>query len=708
MYDEEMREAEEAYRDKFFSLLAPRESLDPELEFLSQPAPNIVEWVTGSQYWNVPQTFEHSGQYQFLRDAFNLRCPLCNPSDPASITCWGKGREYLESENLLVWDADSKDFVCPCCDNTLSGFYEDEVLFPYNDLILVVGMRAGKSYTGAHIGGYIEHSIISGAIKAPGALHRQLGVQQAEWFEVTFAASTATQAQDTIYAKYREMRKNSPWIQRYVNWVMDKEKQQIGVAEPWHYGQMQTTVNDGYLKVRYNRIASDSAGVAGKTRLFSSIDEWSRLINSESGRSAQELYRVLNNSLQTVRSHIDQHKKFSLPFGLMVNVTSPLSQDDPAMQHYRRFESGALRRTYGKWCATWEFNPFMPRSTFDAEFEKDPVGAERDFGANPPNAVTPLISDPLRFWTCVDFEREPIVSFVEEYRSDATGKDYITAALDKSILTPYRVHYLFGDAGVNWDAFAIVGAHAEWRTGDFVEEDENGELIKLPKEAAPGAWAPKNTRWDNRPVVAQKHMGEVLVTVIDFVLRLVPTNTRDIWFQGIVDLIKALSKRITVGMVCFDHWSSDATLQQIRDLGIQSHSVSLKAEDFVLFTRSCYNGRVSFLPPEEGDHLTLSPTGALQMGKSQLDMSAQGVALVELLKLQRSMDLKKVYNPNKGQKRGVDSDDLAHCIVGAHRIVQDSVVDHAQTKSTLIERRKKQLTQVGSFRGHVFKGQKSW
>ena len=66
-------------------------------------AVNIVEWVIGQEYLAQPQLFEYKRQYQVLRDFFQLRCPLCNPQGKEYVDVWDKGREYLESENLLVW-----------------------------------------------------------------------------------------------------------------------------------------------------------------------------------------------------------------------------------------------------------------------------------------------------------------------------------------------------------------------------------------------------------------------------------------------------------------------------------------------------------------------------------------------------------------------------------------------------------------------------
>ena len=89
-------------------------------------------------------------------------------------------------------------------------------------------------------------------------------------------------------------------------------------------------------------------------------------------------------------------------------------------------------------------------------------------------------------------------------------------------------------------------------------------------------------------------------------------------------------------------------------------------------------------------------------------MSGEGVGLVELMKLNRSPDLRKVFNPNKGKVRGRDSDDLAHCYVGVHGLVQDSVVDWASDTTKRRERKKRQIAQGGLGGGRVIPGRGQW
>ena len=692
---------------------------DSEVKYLSTQAPNIVEWVTGVDYWNVPSTFRFFRQYQIMRDLFNLRCVLCNPQDRDSIDAWGKPRSYLESENLFVWNSEYNDYVCPKCHNTMTEHLNDGLITPYNELICIAGMRSGKSFLGAHIGGYIEHLLRTLSMGGRGSIQRFLRQEKAEWFEVTFAASTATQARDTIYAKYREMRNNSPWINRHITWVKEQEAAQIGSQDKWEYKTLDDAIVDGWMQVRFNRVSSNSAGIAGKTRIFAAIDELARLAGTESKTSAQELYRVLNQSLKTVRSATDNHS-LNPYFGFMLNVTSPISIDDLAMQIYNKTlpdmaDGERLERTYGWKGPTWEFNPEQRFENFREEFIKDPVAAQRDFGADPPAAETPLIEDPVRFWKSIDYTREPIAAFERTYITDKTGKQYVGASLSELKYNFVDQHYIFCDAGETFDSFSMVCAHPViMDKGSYIDEStvddnyfdnlpEGGNHVSQLSGASdsPMALGLTDRQMQGNYYPTPENLGR-LVTAVDFCLRIVPTKERDIWFNSIIDIIRELKKKIKISAVCFDQWQSTSAIQTIRDMGIMAHKVRLRSENFLEFRSQIYNDQISLLPPLPEDRLALTDNGTLKMGTTEEWMSPQGVGIVEILKLERSADLKKIVAPTKGKVRGRGSDDVARCIIGANLLIKDSVVDNMAGSGRRRELRKKLMATAANHSPRLF------
>jgi hypothetical protein len=74
--------------------------------------------------------------------------------------------------------------------------------------------------------------------------------------------------------------------------------------------------------------------------------------------------------------------------------------------------------------------------------------------------------------------------------------------------------------------------------------------------------------------------------------------------------------------------------------------------------------------------------------------------------LSRSADLRKFTNPLKGTIRGRDSDDVARCIVGAHYVVQDTIVDELANTKKKRNIRKRQFTATDFDIGHVVPGRR--
>jgi len=676
---------------------------DTESIYLAEQAPNIVEWVTSPEYWNVPTTYGFYRQYQIIRDMFNLRCKICNSQDPEAIDCWGKPRSYLEAETLLVWKKEHEDFCCPKCGNTFREFVQDGIIVPFNELVCIAGMRSGKSFLGAHIGGYVEHITRSIGTKGRGELQKYLKQEKSEWFEVTFAASTATQAKETIFAKFREMRNNSPWINRHITWVKEQEKKQPKGQDTWSYAAHDDSVNDGFLQVRFNRVSSDSAGIAGKTRLFVALDELARLVTTESKRSAQELYRVLNQSLMTVRGALNRNPLFP-HLGLMLSVTSPLSIDDYSMQLYSKVIGGETKRIYAWKGPTWEFNPNLVYSDFADNFAKDPVGAMRDFGADPPAAETPLFEDPLRFWKSVDYSRKPICTFKTDYITDKTGKHYIGASVDDLKYNFTDQHYIFCDAAETFDAFAIVCAHpfivskdsytsSRVLDSNYIDSAPEGMIHISQTDVHPDSPMALGMNKVNTEMYDPQNLGR-LITVVDFCMRIVPSRERDIWYNSVLEIIKDLSKKLKIASVSFDSWQSMAAIQSIRDMGINANKVRIKSESFLEFRAQIYNDQISLLPPSVSDSLSLSPTGVLQIATPEEFMQGESVGLIELLKLERSPDLKKIVAPRKGSVRGKGSDDVARCIVGVNAVIKDSVVNNMGTRAAAEKR--KMMTSIAN------------
>lgn len=636
---------------------SPQQTLkDEEFAYFTTPAPNAIEWSTGKDFLDIDTLFHHRRQYQIIRDYFQLRCPLssCNDQSADAKDCWNKGQEYLESENLLIWDSKYHEDICPSCRTTRSEFLADKMLTLYNQMHVVAGMRSGKTATAGIIGTYVEHRIINIGHSTPAGLSKFFHQLPKNPFEITFIASTDVQSADTIWARYTSLRQNSPWLAKYIKWIKQKEVEQAtpNGAKPWAYEEFGKEIRNGALNLKINSMNSNSGGMAGRTRICSFIDELARFENTDSAGSADEAYRVLENSLRTLRSSVVKYPEVGREvswLGSMFSISSPISEDDKSMRLLKQAPN--VKGMYYGHYATWEFNPDQPREMFDDDFEKDPIGAMRDFGARPPTAASPLIADPNKFKElAIQTDLNPTATFKKYIHQDKTGREYVSAKVDTAQLMRNGERYICFDAGASFDQFAAACAHGEW--------------VVTPE-------------------------GRQLVTVFDWVFRVLPEGKprKDVWFDLVTVILDHLSKFYYIGRVEFDRWQSTYLIQQIRNRGILCEMKGTVADHFNKLVNDVNYSKVRMLPPMPDDSKVEPPF-----------MSAAGLAFYELERLERTPDLKKVHNPRKGLKRGYDSDDVATVVAHVNYMVQSAVIDLENSNSPAA-RLKREQAGSGSWEG---------
>lgn len=487
----------------------------------------------------------------------------------------------------------------------------------------VLNHNSGKTVTAALVGAYVEHRLMTLALsQEDGKLSTYFGLKPP--FEVTFIASTEVQSNDTIWAHYRNARINSPWFNRCVEWLKKKQKEQHITTgmEGWKYQETTKEIENGFLNTKFNSKNSNSSGLAGRTRIASFIDELSRFKQSESSMGAEEAYRVMENSLRTIRSATINRDLLTW-LGLIVSVSSPISVDDKSME--LMYQSTKIKGMYAMHYATWDFNPDEKREYYNEAYEKDPVGTERDFGAKPPLAANPLIVDPGKFEErAVDIALQPTAKIEIIPFTDKTGQRYHKAQMVECQLSRDASRFICYDAGQNFDSFTGACGHLEIK-----QEGDNQEFI----------------------------------SVIDWVLRILPSNGMEVWFDSCIDLIAFQMKHQKIAQIEFDRWNSVTLIQQIRNLGIRAEQKSIRPDDYIKFVADGQMGRIRLLPKEPGDDRLDPPF-----------KSAAAVGLYELGRLERSVDDKRVINPQKGKRRGYNSDDVAVVLVHLHQMLQNSQI----------------------------------
>jgi hypothetical protein len=245
----------------------------------------------------------------------------------------------------------------------------------------------------------------------------------------------------------------------------------------------------------------------------------------------------------------------------------------------------------------------------------------------PAGADYPLIADPLRIRdTVVEWDAIPRV---EARPVIFTEKNHAYVKLERTLArmaTDRLPRWMHIDASLSFDSYSIVCGHTELTA------------------AGP-------------------------TTKFDFVLRVVPPALHEIHYPSMVEFLYDLTNVVRVSGLSFDRWNTADVIQRLRGRGVNCVHFSPKGEHWAVLRDDLAATRVRLLPPKKDEIGTFDPERGgdpFPWLNHEAQRSGAGVAITELLALERDPDSGRVYNKAKGQERGVNSDDTAQGICSVH------------------------------------------
>lgn len=579
-----------------------------------EKAPNALAFITSPNFLDVPELFPW--QYDVTRDFFELLCPHCNDVDRI------RTKDDVPVNDQILFEYN----VCPQCG--LDKFSVADQLHHYNELIGVLGMRSGKGVAIGCISAAILHELLC-VEDLPSAL----GLVKKQMLEGAFVAASGAQAAETVYGHFRSFYDNSSWFQDLRRRLRDLEISDPTFRRGDLYRESDSRLYFRYKKINIEAFHSNSATLAGRTRVFAVIDELSRFDSGASKQSATEVYRVLKHSLLNVKVAAEKLRKkgiYDVPDAKMFCISSPIFDEDKTMQLLR--QSSNMEKMFAYRRATWEANPNIEQEDLADEFMADPIGAQRDYGAQPPGAENPLIQDPRIVDVCIDKNRPSILTFREkkfDLEVEGIVFNYIKVeVIDVKYrnLFDYVIHI---DPGRNKDSFCMGIAH----------EEDGVTVIDGGIEVRP---VPRGNRARETP--------------------------RLVYFPSMTDILIGLNKKMSIRAVSYDRWNSLEQIDRLRQNRILAIGENIDREDYMLFVESMRAKKVSF-PRKE--HHTMDPR--LERGMPVAK------ALVELKSLEDNGA--KVDHPKGG------SSDMIQAFVGCHRLLMNP--DKVLNQKKIIEDRRK-------------------
>lgn len=292
----------------------------------------------------------------------------------------------------------------------------------YTELVLMVGMKGGKTELASAISLYEEYKLFG--LDSP---QKHYNLPKGKEIYIINVAADKEQAKDTIFASTKSRIDNSEFYKR-------RRYQETG-------RQFEFPNN-----VKIYSGHSNSASIVGRTAKLVIFDELARFMSSKTGKSSG--YRVYNSLNRSVAPFGEEAK--------IVSLSSTLYEGD--MIDYLYDKSKTINGMLGFRLATWEMNPNLP---FDQPFlkrerDKCPEDFWRDYGIQPAKALEKYYRDRVKIEKA--FYLGQVNGLIDPIDHDGTFKDFFRGSTEFN----YHLHL---DPAVNNCSFGIALAY---RKGDLI------------------------------------------------------------------------------------------------------------------------------------------------------------------------------------------------------------------------------------------------
>ena len=561
-------------------------------------------------------------QLKVIMQAYGEICPFCSDQKWVDTMFDQPMPEIMEH---VVFTRFGR---CPKCKQTrLDQIKQSRWYFP-NRIVLLVGQRAGKNVVLGATSLYQDHLYLTLERDKNGERQR---VAPYEYFDMpptfvrqAFTGVTAQQAFDNIwYDRIVSMRNESPWYKSYFEFL-NYHGQRLG--------QELFKISDTYISYHHKRMGStikapDLRRLRGATRYFTGIDEIC-LFNAQAEMISRgkkvgdvaEVWKSFNNSLRTIRTEADRKMRegyYDVPQAISMDISSPFDVNDILSQHIR--ESRINPRIMAAHYATWEFNPKQTREALAEEFVSDPEAAWRDFGAIPPLANSPWMTDKKTVIGCVRQTPDPIyVTYrVAHGTNEQFGDSTTWLELDKTNLTQ-TAHVIGIDLGLDNNAFALS-----------IGSLEAGNRIRI------------DCAFMLKPMARSKINLDKMFT----------------------QFIEPLAMRSNCVLLAYDHWNSISNVQHLRDAKIDARQYTLSPVDFALLRSDFTAGTISLPFAEYPLASLLERESSVDLVQTSYDKPHFSLVLQTLTV--REIGGGKVVKPQNGD------DDVFRSMAMAHHFVSD-------------------------------------
>ncbi|HRZ18954.1 MAG TPA: hypothetical protein P5136_02765 [Methanofastidiosum sp.] len=464
-------------------------------------------------------------------------------------------------------------------------FSVDEKGFPkYDTSILIIGMRAGKSFLNSVIASFLLHKLL--AMEDPAA---QLGQVPHYKLSGSFVANSEQQSKQTAYSSFENIINSTPWWRKYIGWLRERE---LVTGKESLFVQTQRRIYFPEKNLEVLSLHSNSQSLAGLTAFFVSFEEISRADIVQGAIQDQTEKRTANAVFYTA----SRSTKNLFPFSKTVVTTSPMYEDDFGMQLLymaKDFKCGMNRnilnllrskyptkvdRMIAYNYTSFEFNPRSTENpsgftegSFALERSQNPTACMRDYWAIPPNALSPYFEYPERIEASVNSIQKPVALFEDTYFEEELNtpdrleiRRYVGKKMYPQKTDRIQRYVICCDQGEIRDSFVVAMGHGEEVMMDVPSPTGKIEKIKKYK------------------------------IFIDLVEEWKPNKVDRITvsFQNVEEAIRTLGQYFYVNKVIFDQWNSVESIQRLFSEGMYTEKLGATIEMYDALKMLIYSGMI--------------------------------------------------------------------------------------------------------------------
>ena len=372
----------------------------------------------------------------------------------------------------------------------------DVKLLPKHELVLCCGRRSGKSTLIAII--VVYELYLMHQFADP---YAKFNVMRDTPLDIICCSASADQAED-LQDKIRAYLRNVAYFQPFID-TLDKTKE----MRIFTRRDVESGAEKGSLRIVSKH--SLSRTVRGWAAFCVIMDELAHFIDNKGNFSGDSMYTALTPSVKTFGN-----------YGKVFSMSSPLAESGKFYDLTRQADKvdSMLYVNY----ATWEFNPGITKESLDDEFQKDPEGALREYGA-----VFGAV----------------IAGFLPAEKVDAMVDPNMAIQL---VGNPSKAYALCVDPSKSLDRYVVGWGHAEYRM--IGNEQKKVAVIDGLKAWESEKYRDANGKWIRKNV--------------------------DI--EGVENFIINLHSRrnFRVGIIAYDQYQNISSIQKFQKLGLNAQETT--------------------------------------------------------------------------------------------------------------------------------------